>query len=506
MMSSVRLRLTLAVAAIVGLLAVTAALLAPHTVEQSLIGDRLDAQVEREVTIVATPVVVTSNGGVLTDGELTSFFAPRIASLLATLDRAGVFEELRALTDDGEFAVIPLSGVLANVGADDRITLEHAPPSAATMPVVSFARLIELAEPYDDSDELWQRFERDMADLFPGLTPVPSFVDPLTEVEPTRWVMGTREIAGVEVIVAASGDGIERTVDRMRTLLWILAPISMILAAAVTWLLAGRTLRPVRAITEQTRRIRANTLFERVPVPPSRDEIGVLATEMNTMLDRVEQADDQRRQFVADASHELRSPIAVLKAQAELTIATSADAETVDLATGVLDETDRLSAIVDDLLALARHDATLPPPGQPVDLDDVVLTEANRPRRVPVDTSSVSAGRVRGRVDELGRVVAHLLDNASRHAVTQVRVALVAEGDEIVLTVDDDGPGIAEDDRDRVFERFVRLDEARHRDAGGAGLGLAVVATVARASGGSVTVGDADLGGARFELRLPAAD
>lgn len=504
MMSSVRLRLTLAVTLIVGLLAVTAALLAPRTVERSLIGDRLDAQVEREITIVANPGVVAIDGRVLTDRQLTNIFAPQIVLLLNTLDRGGVVEQLRTLSSDGEFGIVPVSGVLASVSSDGRITLQHTRPDAAAMPVVSYARLIELADPYDNSDELWAAVEREMRELFPELSPLPRMVEPLAEVEPTRWVLGVREVDGIDVIVAASGDGIEQTVDRVRTLLWILAPISMFIAAAVTWLLAGRTLRPVRAITEQTRRIRANTLYERVPVPPSRDEIGVLATEMNTMLDRVEQADDQRRQFVADASHELRSPIAVLKAQAELTIATSEQPETVELAAGVLDETDRLSAIVDDLLALARHDATLPAPGQPVDLDDVVLTEANRPRRVPVDTSAVSAGRVRGRIDELGRVVGHLLDNAARHADSQVRVSLAADDDEIVLTVDDDGPGIAEADRERVFERFVRLDEARQRDAGGAGLGLAVVAAVVRASGGSITVGDADLGGARFELRLPA--
>jgi signal transduction histidine kinase len=164
-----------------------------------------------------------------------------------------------------------------------------------------------------------------------------------------------------------------------------------------------------------------------------------------------------------------------------------------------------MSALVDDLLSLARHDEALAPPGGPVDLDDIVLTEARRPRRVTVDIGGVSAGQVRGRVDELTRVVAHLLDNAARHAASKVAVSLESLGDHVVLSVDDDGPGVPSEHRDRVFERFVRLDEARERDRGGAGLGLAVVASVVSAGGGDVTVTDSELGGARFTIVFPAA-
>jgi signal transduction histidine kinase len=178
-----------------------------------------------------------------------------------------------------------------------------------------------------------------------------------------------------------------------------------------------------------------------------------------------------------------------------------------------------MGTLVDDLLSLARHDEELAPPGVVLDLDDIVLTDANRPRPVPVDVSAVSAGRVRGRPDELARVVTHLLDNAARHAEQQVVVSLDtltadakaqdedrSDNDGIVrLTVDDDGPGIPTDQRQRVFERFVRLDEARQRDSGGAGLGLAVVAGVVAAAGGRVSADDSDLGGARFVVELPAA-
>ena len=139
-----------------------------------------------------------------------------------------------------------------------------------------------------------------------------------------------------------------------------------------------------------------------------------------------------------------------------------------------------------------------------LDLDDVVLAEAHRPRRVPVEVRGVSAGRVSGRAEELSRVVTHLLDNAARHAATRVTVSLDTIDGQVHLRVDDDGPGVPPEERERIFERFVRLDEARHRDGGGAGLGLAVVASVVRSNGGSVTVSASELGGAAFEVVFPA--
>lgn len=227
------------------------------------------------------------------------------------------------------------------------------------------------------------------------------------------------------------------------------------------------------------------------------------------MLDRVQREDGRRRQFVADASHELRSPIAAIRTQAEAALATVDGVDADELASGVLAEAERMGTLVDDLLSLARHDEKLAPPGVVLDLDDIVLTDARRPRRVPVDVSAVSAGQVRGRPDELARVVTHLLDNAARHADRRVAISLDTVGSDgrrsVRLLVDDDGPGIPADQRQHVFERFVRLDEARQRDGGGAGLGLSVVASVVNAGGGRVTADDSDLGGARFEVVLPSA-
>ena len=147
---------------------------------------------------------------------------------------------------------------------------------------------------------------------------------PQAPPEPIRTVdeliFGTRNVAGVDVIVTAPADGIDLTVDRLRTALWAAVPIAMLLTGLVTWLLAGRALRPVRVITEHTGQIRAGTLHERVPVPASHDEVAGLATEMNDMLDRLQREDQRRRQFIADASHELRSPIASIHTQAEVAI------------------------------------------------------------------------------------------------------------------------------------------------------------------------------------------
>jgi signal transduction histidine kinase len=260
----------------------------------------------------------------------------------------------------------------------------------------------------------------------------------------------------------------------------------------------------VRAITAQASTITGGTLSERVPVPASGDEIATLAITVNGMLDRLESNDVRRRRFVSDASHELRTPVAVLQSEAEVALRSPDRTDVEALASGVLEESTRMATIIDDLLSLARHDEGVAAPTTEIDLDDIVLAEASRLRRVPVDVSAVSAGRVLGRPDELARVVAHLLDNATRHANERVAVSLTSTAAAVTLLVDDDGPGVPEAQRAAIFERFTRLDEARSRDAGGAGLGLAVVAGVVHRCGGSVSVESSDLGGARFVVSLPA--
>jgi signal transduction histidine kinase len=178
------------------------------------------------------------------------------------------------------------------------------------------------------------------------------------------------------------------------------------------------------------------------------------------------------------------------------------------VAARALEEDERMEEMVTDLLDLARLDEfeeAAPVSSLPeVDLDELVLDETLRPHRSVIDTTRVSAGRVRGRSEQLARVVRNLLDNADRHARSRVSLSLQNGADTVELTVDDDGPGIAPEDRDRVFERFTRLDDGRARDAGGLGLGLSMVKTIVERHGGTVEVVDAPIGGARFAVRLPA--
>jgi signal transduction histidine kinase len=262
----------------------------------------------------------------------------------------------------------------------------------------------------------------------------------------------------------------------------------------------------VSAIAHRVAEISGGSLHERIPEPDSSDEIAELAQTMNGMLDRLESSDQRRRRFVSDASHELRSPVATIRSVTEVAARRPDQADWPDVADDVLAETRRLEDLVADLLQLARADeGRVVTEGAEVDLDDLVLAEIGRPRSVPIDGGAVGAARVQGRPDELQRMVRHLVDNAARHAATQVRVELGSDGPQARLTVDDDGPGIAPADRALIFERFVRLDQARTRDRGGAGLGLSVAAAVATAHGGTIEVGESSLGGARFTVRLPLA-
>ncbi|MBM3674905.1 MAG: HAMP domain-containing protein [Actinobacteria bacterium] len=310
------------------------------------------------------------------------------------------------------------------------------------------------------------------------------------------------------VLVATSTlDDVARSVDAVSHTLWLVMPVLVLMVGGVAWVVTGRALRPVEAIRAEVERITASSLDRRVPEPGSRDEVDRLAHTMNQMLDRLEGASTRQRRFVSDASHELRSPVATIRATGEVALAHPEQADWERVVHRMLDEDERLGRIVDDLLLLARDDEGMPPPAATeVDLDDAVLEEAIRVRNVEVRTEQVSAGRVRGSRDQLARVVRNLLDNAARHASTTVVVALRVEGDDVVLNVDDDGPGIAPEDTERVFERFTRLDEGRARDAGGLGLGLAMVRSIVERHGGTVCVQTAPppLGGARLEVRLPA--
>ncbi len=308
------------------------------------------------------------------------------------------------------------------------------------------------------------------------------------------------------VYVGTSLEAVSEATAQLRAALAVGLPVMVALLAFSTWWMVGRTLRPVEGIRSEVSEIEALALDRRVPVPPTDDEISRLAETMNAMLDRLEAASRRQREFVADASHELRSPLAAFRAQLEVALEHPGDADWEATAVALLADSDRMERIVGDLLYLARTDA-LPPEPSPtlVDLDDIVLDEVNRLRShagVQIDTSQVSAAPVRGSREELCRLVRNLLDNAVRHARSSVRVELATAGDEVVLAVEDDGPGVPSDQRQRIFERFVRLDAARSPD-GGTGLGLAIVHAITVRHSGEVSLEPSAVG-ARLVVRLLA--
>jgi signal transduction histidine kinase len=315
------------------------------------------------------------------------------------------------------------------------------------------------------------------------------------------------ELSGGTLTLTASSslEPVQAGVSALRDILWIVVPLLVAGVGASAWYVTGRAFRPVADITSQVERISDDRLDERVPVPSSRDEVAHLATTMNTMLDRLSTSRRRQREFVSDASHELRNPVATSKTKLEVALAHPDLANWEEVAGVVLEEQERLGGLVDDMLMLARIDEGIRLQHSDVDLDDIVFAEATRAPLVEVDVSSVEPARVRGDVRQLTHLVRNLLDNALRHANHRVQIRMKTEGGTVVLQVDDDGPGIPIEDRSRVLERFIRLEDSRARDEGGAGLGLALVDAVASAHGGTVVVSESESGGARFEIRLPAA-
>jgi signal transduction histidine kinase len=324
----------------------------------------------------------------------------------------------------------------------------------------------------------------------------------MVAAESARTSTGT-----ITVLVGRNLDTVRESVSVVTGILAVGLPILLVVVGIITWVVVGRALAPVEAIRQGVSEISGTQLQRRVPIPPGDDEIARLASTMNAMLARLEEARDRQRRLVSDASHELRSPIAAIRQHAEVTLS-HPDATTVDrLAADVLAEDLRLERLAEDLLLLARADeSSLQPKGRPLDLDDLALEEARRLRQTTqlrIDTSDVSAARTRGDRQQLQRVVRNLADNAARHAASAIRLGVREDDGRAILEVDDDGPGVPPERRRVVFERFTRLDDARDRRRGGAGLGLAIVTEIVSAHGGTVTVGDAPLGGARFRVILP---
>jgi signal transduction histidine kinase len=348
-----------------------------------------------------------------------------------------------------------------------------------------------------------------------------SELDPVRLTTPTQYLPMDRDLSGRTMRVLAAtglnsdGGGLVRlsvlitqndaeiAVAAVDEVLLVAVPLGVLLVGAVAWFATTMALRPVERIRAQAAEITAHDLHRRVPVPGSRDAVARLAITLNETLERLDEAADQQRRFIADAAHELRSPIASVRTQLEVALDQSERADWPSVAKDTAADVERLQTLAEDLLLLARLDAAQPAPLAPLDLAELVGETVPAGVTCRVD----GPAPVLGHAGHLVRLVRNLVDNALRHAEHWVTVGVITRGDLVVLEVSDDGPGIPVADRERVFERFTRLDEARTRDGGGAGLGLAIARDIVTRHGGSLVVGDSTVGARLIATfpRLPAA-
>jgi signal transduction histidine kinase len=313
------------------------------------------------------------------------------------------------------------------------------------------------------------------------------------------------------VLSAAAYTEVRDSMTALGRALIVGTPVLLLLLACATWLVVGSTLRPIAALRRGAQIVTATGRPRELPVPEARDEVRTLAITLNDMLARLDAAQRRQRSLVSDTAHELRSPIASIRAQLEVALDHPEQQDWNQTGRDVLADTLRLARLAEDLLVLARLDEHQPraAPGKPVDLAALVRQEAERSAggRVPVTAQAGGPCLVTGEVEGLRRMLRNLIENAMRYAKTRVDVAAHREDGEAVLAVSDDGPGIPAADQERAFDRFVRLDHARSRDeagTGGAGLGLAIVRAIARTHGGSAYLESATPG-LRAVVRLPAA-
>ncbi len=330
---------------------------------------------------------------------------------------------------------------------------------------------------------------------------------PLEDDDRYVIVATTAQVSGdrITVLAAASLESADDTVAALwRTFLWGIPVLTLLVAGTTRWLV-GRALRPVGAITDEVADITQADLHRRVPQPASTDEIARLASTMNDMLARLESSSARQQRFVADASHEMRSPLASSRAVLEVAVLHPGSVDDLIAAIGdSLIDHQRLETLVSDLLMLARLDGSQTAIRRvPTDVEQLTRTVIERRIEPAVEFSGAGPAMALADGPQLDRVLTNLLDNAARHRRSRTAVAVTADST-VDITVDDDGPGIAEADRQRVFEPFTRLDAARTADQG-TGLGLAIVAEIVGDLGGRVRVDDSPLGGARLVVSLPSA-
>ncbi len=336
----------------------------------------------------------------------------------------------------------------------------------------------------------------------------------LGSAEPFRVVGATAGVDdGTTVLVATSAAEVDRALGVLRRVALLGVPLVLLATALLAWRVSGSALRPVEELRQGAERIAAAPARPPgpgrggLPVPPSGDEVARLAETLNAMLSRLDEAGDRQRAFLADAAHELRNPLGSVRTQLEVAAANPSAQDWAAVCRDALTDVERMSALVADLLVLARLDSggDAAPGREPVDLVRVAREAlGSNGSGAEVALHGRSPVTVAGDARALSRVVANLLANATRHARSRVDVRVGVEGGDAVLDVVDDGPGIPPADRQRVFDRFTRLDAARARDDGGTGLGLAIVRAAVVQHGGTVEVLDGDGGvGATVRVRLP---
>jgi len=307
------------------------------------------------------------------------------------------------------------------------------------------------------------------------------------------------------IYVGYSLESVNESVRSLIALLLLGFPLLVLVVGLITWLTTTRALKPIETMRRDVESMTADKLYERVTVPAPNDEVHRLAVTMNVLIESIEQAQRLQNQFVENASHELRSPLASLRAQLEVSSPNASESERGLTREHLLSETIRLQLLVDELLDAAQISESRSTPVGFVDLDDVIFDVVQRTRVTTLHTikvDHVSAGQVCADRRQMERLVTNLVDNAIRHCVSVVSLGLAETDSHVVLTISDDGPGIPMVDRQRIFDRFERIDDGRGRNEGGFGLGLAMVASIARIHDATVVVTDNNPG-ATFVVTFP---
>lgn len=454
MLRSLRIRITLAATAVVALALLVASILIVRTVESDLL-----AATERALAAELELEAVAFNGVE--------------AQQLFEFDVEGQDLALGVFLEDAGFAI----GTIFNADTGE--------------PVV---------------DVVIDTQEVVVVDMFEPFQGIPIRDSEITEaVEALNFDF--RDVDGdsgnLLLVGAVARDEVDDSLTAVRRALTIIVPALALGMGLLIWLLVGRALLPVRAMSDRVEAITTSSLDQRVPVPPGTDEISGLAVVMNRMLSRLQRGDARQRQFAADASHELRSPLSTVRAAAEMVERSPSSPRVPQLAADIVVEADRMDSLIGDLLHLSRvDDEQAAVNHEPVDLSEIASSVRDTELEIEADVV------VNGQRGQLERALENLVKNAKRHAAARVKVTLVTielDGTRHArLSVSDDGDGVPAEMRESIFERFRRLDEARSRDRGGAGLGLSLVQAIVARHQGTITVDDApQLGGARFTIDVP---